>query len=71
LARAIFSISAHSFCETGMTERREIRTSGKSRKDLSALISARVTGRFSFLTGAMSQFFTSERSSRDSAATID
>src|ERR1700687_5749946 len=52
--RDSFSIHIHSLSETGMTERRDIRTSGKSRKDLSALISARVTGRESFLTGAMS-----------------
>src|SRR4051794_1869825 len=51
---AIFSIRAHSESVTGITDNREIRTSGKSANALSALISARVTGRGSFFTGATS-----------------
>src|SRR5262249_43067247 len=51
---AIFSMRAHSWSVTGMTDRREMRTSGKSANALSALISASVTGRESFFTGATS-----------------
>ena len=51
---AIFSIVAHSESVTGMTERREMRTSGMEARAFTALISARVTGRGSFLTGATS-----------------
>ena len=39
---------------TGMTDSREMRTSGKSLNAAVALISASVTGRGSFLTGATS-----------------
>src|SRR5207237_5300902 len=52
--RAIFSIRAHSASDTGITERREIRTSGNVANALSALISLSVTGRGSFLTGPTS-----------------
>ncbi len=48
------SIRAHSASDTGMTDRREIRTSAKSLNAGSALISASVTGRRSFFTGTMS-----------------
>jgi hypothetical protein len=51
---ARFSMRFHSASETGMTERREMRTSGKSLKAASALISASVTARGSFLPGATS-----------------
>jgi len=39
---------------TGITDSREIRTSANVLNDGSALISASVTGRFSFLTGSTS-----------------
>src|SRR5262249_20829163 len=51
---AIFSMRAHSRSVTRTTGRREMRTSGKSANALSALISASVTGRESFFTGATS-----------------
>jgi hypothetical protein len=50
----IFSIRLRSASLTGMTESQEIRTSGKSLHEGSALISFSVTGRFSFFTGATS-----------------
>src|SRR5262249_58530975 len=50
----IFSIRAHSASVTGITDKREIRTSGKVANALSALISFSVTGRASFFTGATS-----------------
>ena len=50
----IASIAAHSRPVTGMTERREIRTSAKSANAGSALIAASVTGAFSRRTGAIS-----------------
>src|SRR5204863_8593035 len=51
---ASFSILFHSASLTGITDRREMRTSGNVLNDGSALISASVTGRSSFLTGATS-----------------
>ncbi len=44
----------HSASVTGITDNRDIRTSGKSLNDGSALISASVTGRGSLATGATS-----------------
>ena len=44
----------HSASVTGITESREMRTSGNVLNDASALISASVTGRGSFFTGAIS-----------------
>jgi len=48
------SIRVHSTSVTGITDSLEIRTSGNSLNDASALISASVTGRASFFTGATS-----------------
>ena len=45
---------AHSASVTGITESLDMRTSGNEAKCLSALISARVTGRFSRLSGTTS-----------------
>jgi hypothetical protein len=45
---------AHSASVTGITERREIRTSAKVLKNGSALISFYVIGRASFFTGPTS-----------------
>jgi hypothetical protein len=47
-------IRSHSSSVTGMTDNREIRTSANVLNAGSALISASVTGRGSFFTGAMS-----------------
>src|SRR5262245_62869835 len=47
-------IASHSASVTGITDRREILTSGKVLKAASALIDASVTGCGSFLTGATS-----------------
>ncbi len=53
-ALLIFSIRFHSVSVTGITDSREIRTSGKSLKAASALISASVTARGSLPAGATS-----------------
>ena len=50
----IFSIRSHSASVTGMTESRDIRTSGNDANAVSALIAASVTGCGSFFDGAMS-----------------
>jgi len=44
----------HSSSVTGITDRRDIRTSGKDANVLSALMDARVTTDFNFFTGATS-----------------
>src|SRR5262245_33970912 len=50
----IFSIRVHSSSVTGMTESREMRTSGNDANALSALTAASVTGVLSFFTGTTS-----------------
>src|SRR5947209_2382698 len=50
----ISSIRRHSSSVTGITERRDIRTSGNDANALSPLIAASVTGDFSSLMGATS-----------------
>src|SRR5437870_11383191 len=52
--RAIASIRFHSSSVTGITERRDIRTSGNDANALSALTAASVTGDFIFFTGVTS-----------------
>src|SRR5262245_66238970 len=51
---AISSMRRHSSSVTGITDRREMRTSGKDANVLSALMAARVTNDFNFFTGATS-----------------
>src|SRR5437667_12816428 len=51
---AISSMRRHSSSVTGITDRRDMRTSGKDANVLSALMAASVTGDFNFLTGATS-----------------
>src|SRR5437016_5509114 len=55
--RAMASIRFHSSSVTGITERRDIRTSGNDANASSALMAASVTGDFSFCTGTMSMAY--------------
>ena len=48
------TIRSHCSSSTGMTDRRDMRTSANDSKNLSALIAASVTGRGSFFTGSTS-----------------
>src|SRR6059036_2282851 len=51
---AISSMRRHSSSVTGITDRRDMRTSGKDANVLSALMAARLTSDFNFFTGATS-----------------
>src|SRR5207237_8911062 len=51
---AIASIRFHSSSVTGITERRDVRTSGNDANDLSAFTAASVTGDLTFFTGETS-----------------
>src|SRR3989442_13813364 len=51
---AIASMRFHSSSVTGITERRDIRTSGNDANALSAFTAASVTGDFNFSTGTRS-----------------
>src|SRR5262249_35494791 len=50
----IFTIASNAAFSSGMTLKRDCRTSGMSRKVRSAFTCAKVTDRFSFFTGARS-----------------
>src|SRR5437870_13548503 len=69
--RAIASVRFHSSAVTGITERRDIRTSGNDANALSALTAFKVTADFSFFSGTTSTAYSFPASSAGSGYGAD